>query len=624
MELAVATVANLLILSSMYILTALGFAFLFNMLRILNLAHGAIYMIGGYIGYLFIFGMGFNHWLGLLLATLIVAAFGIFLEKFCFRPFVGDFNRTVMICIAIVVILQTTVTIMVGNKTMAIPAFAEGVIRAGAFSVSYERAITFAVGAILLGAIIWFVNRSKLGQQMQAIAQHRLGASLQGINIYRISALAFALGCGLAAVAGCLMGAYLRLSPYMGDLMLVRVLIIVMLAGIGSIRGILIAGLILGTLNAVLPVLISGAASDAVIVAVVVVLLLIRPQGFFGYEVEDMSDNQPSTSIPSEPATARSRWIKPAILAGLVVIIALLPLLLGSPYFLHILILIFIYIIASVSLRTITISGQFPLAHGAFMGIGAFLAGMASKHLGWAPWLTIPSAALVTMGIGMLIGYPFARLRALYYAMGSLFFGIGVVYIIQAGGTWTGGYSGLSGIPPLFPIGTSKVPYYYFFLGLALVSLLALYRFEFSRIGVNLKAIAQSHQAASSVGINEAWYRILAVGVGCFFAGLAGAGYAHYNMVLSPASFNFMATLWLVMYVLIGGINSFAGPIIGTVILILIPEFARDLKEFSPYISVVLLLIVVYLMPQGLVSIPRLIKSAFTERKKEKRVSHAS
>jgi branched-chain amino acid transport system permease protein len=286
MELAVATVANLLILSSMYILTALGFAFLFNMLRILNFAHGAIYMIGGYVGYLFIFVMGFNHWAGLLLAILIVAALGVFLEKFCFRPFVGNFNRTVMICIAIVVILQTTVTIMVGNKTMAIPAFAEGVIRTGAFSVSYERTITFAVGAILLGAIIWFVNKSSLGQQMQAIAQHRLGASLQGINIYRISALAFALGCGLAAVAGCLMGAYLRLSPYMGDLMLVRVLIIVMLAGIGSIKGIVIAGLILGTLNAVLPVVLSGAASDAVIVAVVVILLLIRPQGFFGYEVE--------------------------------------------------------------------------------------------------------------------------------------------------------------------------------------------------------------------------------------------------------------------------------------------------------------------------------------------------
>jgi branched-chain amino acid transport system permease protein len=285
-ELAVTTVVNMLILSSMYILTALGFAFLFNMLRILNLAHGAIYMIGGYIGYIFIFALGINHWVSLILATLIVAAFGIFLERFCFRPFVGDFNRTVMICVAIVVILQTTVTIMVGNKTMAIPSFAEGVFQAGSIPISYERIVTFAIGAILLVAIIWFVNRTRLGQQMQAIAQHRGGAALLGIDIYRTSALAFALGCGLAAVAGCMLGAYLRLGPHMGDLMLVRVLIIVMLAGAGSIGGILIAGLILGALNAALPVLIPGAASDAVIISVIVVLLLIRPQGFFGYEAE--------------------------------------------------------------------------------------------------------------------------------------------------------------------------------------------------------------------------------------------------------------------------------------------------------------------------------------------------
>jgi branched-chain amino acid transport system permease protein len=289
---------------------------------------------------------------------------------------------------------------------------------------------------------------------------------------------------------------------------------------------------------------------------------------------------------------------------------------------LHILILTFTYTIAAVSLRTIITSGQFPLAHAAFMGIGAYLAGMASKQLGWSPWLTIPSAALVTMGIGMLIGYPFARLRALYYAMGSLFFGIGVVYIIQAGGSWTGGYSGLYGIQPMF--GGSKMAYYYFFLGLALVSIIALYRFEFSRIGTNLKAIAQSYLVASSVGINEGWYRILAVGVGCFFAGLAGAGYAHYNMVLSPTSFNFMATLWLVMYVLIGGIGSFAGPIVGTFILILIPEFFRDLKVYSPFISAAILLLVVYLMPQGLVGLPQTVRSWYLERRKRKGVAHAS
>jgi len=337
-----------------------------------------------------------------------------------------------------------------------------------------------------------------------------------------------------------------------------------------------------------------------------------------------MSNNQISTSTTSELVTGRRKWTKPAIWAGVVVIIAILPLLLTSPYMLHILILTFIYTIAAVSLRTIITSGQFPLAHGAFMGVGAYSAAMIARGLGWSPWLTIPLGGLIAMGIGMLIGYPFARLRALYYAMGSLFFGMGIIYVIWAGGSLTGGYSGLAGIPPLLPIGTSKVPYYYFFLGLAVVSLLALYRFEFSRIGVTLKAIAQSHLVASSVGINEAWFRVLAVGVGCFFAGIAGAGYAHYTLILSGVTFSFMATLWLVMYVLIGGINSFIGPIIGTFILVLIPEFARDLKIYVPFISAVILLIVVFLMPQGLVGLPQLIRSKFLERRKGERVAHAS
>lgn len=286
MELAVATITNLLILSSMYILVALGFAFLFNMLGILNFAHGVIYMLGGYIGLALISALGINQWAALIISALVMGAFGVFLERFCFRPFIGDFNRIVMICVAIIVILQTSVNIIAGTQITSLPPFAEGVFKVGLVSISYERIVTFAIGAALLGVIIWFVNRTKWGQQMQAISQDMQGASLQGINVHRISALASFIGCALAAIAGCLIGAYLSLGPFMGDFMLVKVLILAILAGVGSISGIFFAGLILGTLDSVLPLLTSGAASDAIAVAIVVVLLLIRPQGFFGHEVE--------------------------------------------------------------------------------------------------------------------------------------------------------------------------------------------------------------------------------------------------------------------------------------------------------------------------------------------------
>lgn len=327
--------------------------------------------------------------------------------------------------------------------------------------------------------------------------------------------------------------------------------------------------------------------------------------------VQTMSENEIPLSVDAQETIGRGRWITPSAYVVLLAVLALWPVFYQSSYTMHILILCFTYMIAAVSLRTITISGQFPLAHGAFMGIGAYLAGMASKWLGLPGWITIPTGALGAMALGIVIGYPFARLRALYYAMGSLFFGIGVLNFIAAFGSYTGGYSGLMGIHPIF-IG-SKVPYYYFILGMAFVSILVLYRFEFSRVGDNLKAIAQSHLVASSVGINEGFYRILAVAVGCFFAGLSGACYAHYNLVISSSSFNFLATLWLVMYVLVGGIESFSGPIVGTFILFLVPEAARDLKYYSPYVSAAVLIIVVYLLPKGLVSLPGLLK------KREKR-----
>ncbi len=622
MELLFQTTVNALILAAAYILVALGFAFLFNMLSVLNLAHGAIYMIAGYLAYAFIVGLGMNNWIAMLLSTLIVASLGVFIERWCFRPFVTDFNRMVMICVAITVILTTSVNILIGTQQMAIPTFAEGAFRAGVVSVNWDRAITFCIGTAILVLTTFFVNRTRWGRQMQAISQNLEGAALQGISIGRISAIACGGGFALAAIAGCLMGTLYNLSPFMGQSTLVKVLMIIILAGVGSFGGIFIVGLILGVLYGVLPVVLPGAASDAVAVVIFMVILLLRPQGFFGHEAA-MGETPPPESASRAGEAKRRRWLTISLCAAAVILLTLFPFLTDSPYMMHIFNLTFLYIIVSVSLRTIAVSGQFPLAHGAFMGIGAYASGMAVKWLGLSPWLTIPCGGIIASGLAMLFGYPFARLRTLYYAMGMLFLGVGVTQIISAGGILTGGYSGLTGIPPLF-LGPNMAYYcYYLFLGLSVVCVLALYRFEFSRIGMNLKAIAQSHLVASSVGINEGAYRVLAVGVGSFFVGLAGALYAHYGRVLSPTSFDLTATLWLVMYVLIGGIGSFVGPIIGTAILVLIPEFFRSLKMYSPYISAGILLIVVYLMPGGLASLPGVARAFRSRRKEAKRVVYA-
>ena len=121
---------------------------------------------------------------------------------------------------------------------------------------------------------------------MQAIAQNFEGAALQGIDTHRVSALACVVACGLAATAGCLMGSYLNLSAFMGDYVLVKALIIVILGGLGSITGVVFAGIIVGAIDVTLPLFLGGNASEAVALLIIVVILLFRPQGFFGREVE--------------------------------------------------------------------------------------------------------------------------------------------------------------------------------------------------------------------------------------------------------------------------------------------------------------------------------------------------
>ena len=330
---------------------------------------------------------------------------------------------------------------------------------------------------------------------------------------------------------------------------------------------------------------------------------------------------------------AKGKLVKSAAVAALVILLFLLPLFVKQPYYIHVFIITLLYIIVVSSLRTIALSGQVSVGHAAFMGIGAYFSGVISKELGWMPWLTIPLGGLAAMFAAVLIGYPFTRVRAIYFSMVSLFGGIAIVNIIRVAQKWTGAI-GLTGIPPLSPLNIpgvisitflgEKVPYYYFTLLLTLVCLSALYRIERCRIGMTWKSIAQSHLVASSVGINEVGSRVLSFATGCFFAGIAGASYAHYNLVLTAPTFGFLPSIFLVMYMLVGGRDRFGGPIIGTAILVMVPEFFRSLKEFAPLILGAIMVIVVFLMPQGIAGLFDQINARHGQGRRRKVPTHAA
>jgi branched-chain amino acid transport system permease protein len=300
-----------------------------------------------------------------------------------------------------------------------------------------------------------------------------------------------------------------------------------------------------------------------------------------------------------------------AILAALLLVLPWLPV--SGPYFLHVCILILTYIIATSSLRTIYVSGQSTIGHAIFMGIGAYTSALLAMRLGWTPWLTIPLGAVSAAVVAIVSGYFFSRTRTFYFSMVTLFFGVAVEALIRSWASLTGGRPGLINVPGMgvvnipgiggIDFAASKVPHYYLLLFLAFVSLLVLYRLERSRTGMNWMAIAQSPLVASSIGISETKFRVLAFAVGCFFAGLAGGAYGHYSGVISPSSFDFMASINLVIFMLFGGIFHFAGPVIGVIVLIAIPEVFRSLKEYAPFVFGGVMLLVIFLMPQGLAGI---------------------
>jgi len=332
-----------------------------------------------------------------------------------------------------------------------------------------------------------------------------------------------------------------------------------------------------------------------------------------------MSEIEKITAERPEPAKTREasgkgarRWAGLSSLGAIVIALALLPMAIAGSYHMHVLILAFVYIVVSSGFRTISISGQFNIAQGAFMGVGAYAAAIPGVWLHWSPWITIPLGAVAATIIGSIIAFPFARLRTVYYAMGTLFLGYVIMNLITAGGKTTGMSTGLGGVQPLFE---NRTNYYYLGLGLMVVSLVCMYRFEFSRIGVRMKAVAQSHQVAASVGIGERSNRILAVAFSSFFTGLIGAFYCHYTGVASPSSYGLAATLWIIMYVLVGGLNSFWGPSVGVLILLIVPEFFfRDLKGDLPYVTAAILLVIAFLLPDGIVGLVKLVKDRIMAR----------
>jgi branched-chain amino acid transport system permease protein len=318
--------------------------------------------------------------------------------------------------------------------------------------------------------------------------------------------------------------------------------------------------------------------------------------------------------------------------SGWVVLIAfcaVLPLLFPGDYTIHILITMGINIVVASNVRTINLTGQMSLAQGGLMTIGAYTSTLLMVNLGLNSWVSLLVAGLLTAAISCGVGYPFSRLKGIYFSMITLLFGQMIIVLVQEWRGLTRGSQGIFNIPRPDPIGIpglaaigidDSTRFYFLLLGIVVVTLLILYAIERSRIGLTFRSIQQADALAESIGVYTTGYKVLAFSLGGFFFGVLGAYYSQYMSAVSPDAFGFLFSIYALIYVVVGGSKSFIGPIIGAVVLTLLPEVARPLKQFMPFIYAVVLMLIIFFMPEGLIGLPRRIKSAgrlFKKSRKE-------
>jgi branched-chain amino acid transport system permease protein len=254
------------------------------------------------------------------------------------------------------------------------------------------------------------------------------------------------------------------------------------------------------------------------------------------------------------------------------------------------------------------------LAHGGMVTIGAYTAAILVVKMGYSSWLSLFLAGITAAAVACLIGFPFSRLKGIYFSMVTIFLAQIVTLVIDQWKGLTGGNQGMYGIPRPDSINLpggviisfiSTLNVYYILIAITVISLLIMYAIEHSRIGLTFLAVRQSDSLGESIGINATLYKVLAFTLGSFFAGIIGGFYCQYLSTISPSTFNFIFSTYIVIYMIVGGSDKFIGPIIGATILTLLPEVARPLKGYTTFVFAGVLMLVIFLLPQGIVELPR-------------------
>ena len=291
MELLVQQLVNGLAVGSIYALIALGYTMVYGTIKLINFAHGDVYMMGAFIGYFAVMVLKMNVFVALLVAMVACAVLGVVIERVAYKPLRNSTRVAALItAIGVSYLLENAMSYFFGAESRPFPSDfgTETITLFGDVSVNGKQILIFGVTVVLMALLQFIVRYTKMGKAMRAVAVDEQAAQLMGIDVDGVISFTFALGSALAGIAGVLVGVYYNtISTTMGITVGLKAFVAAVLGGIGSIPGAMVGGYLIGLLETMVSFFGYSAYRDGVVYFLLFIILIVLPAGLFGKNVRE-------------------------------------------------------------------------------------------------------------------------------------------------------------------------------------------------------------------------------------------------------------------------------------------------------------------------------------------------
>ena len=591
--------------SSLFI-TACGLTLVFGVTRIVNFAHGSLYMIGAYTAATLVprllelsFGP-VTFWAGILASALVVGLIGVLMEVLLLRRIYGAPELFQLLAtFGVVLVVQDLVVQVFGPQDILgprAPGLRAPVEILGRRFPSYEL-VLIAAGPVVLGLVWLLLRKTRFGVLVRAATQDRDMVAALGINQALLFTGTLFLGAFLAGLGGALQTPRVAANTGMDLSIIAEAFVVTVVGGMGSVPGAFLAALIIGQLQA-FGILVFPKSTLVVVFLLMAVVLAIRPYGFFGRP--EVIGGTHAVGIASRKPQAGGAMIALLVVA----VLAGLPLV-ADAYLLKVATEILIFALFAFSLQLlIGVGGLVSFGHAAFFGLGAYGAALGVKWIGAPMEAALPLGLLLAAPGAALIGAFVVRLSGIYLAMMTLA-AAQILYAVAF--QWVDVTGGDNGIVGVWPSGwtSGQGRYYLLTLALTTVAVLLLWRVIDAPFGYALRAARDSEPRAEAIGLKVRRHRWLAFTLSGAAAGLAGGLYAFSRGSVDPSLLGIPTSVDALTMLLLGGIQTVTGPLVGAGVLHTLRDQIMPLTSLWRLLLGLSIIAMVLIFPRGLVGTVR-------------------